>query len=322
MRNPAGSAALLHRAIRGGRTLKSQDAKGLRRAALTFSKWLFTPLALLFLLTMLARSADTLALLFGNVHPGWLLLALLIWLALYFLAPWFTVQVLHGLGDQTSYRVLTSIFIRRLPAKYLPGGVWQTVARAWDLRGRGIDTPRITRMLAYELLMPLLAAFAIGGTLLAAFHTGPVPLVALALSAGAGLLAFTLLPSLLRRFPVTGHAVLESGCYRRAVLIILVYWVLAGTAFGCFINALQMPEHDTSLPELAGAYSLSWAVGYLAFFAPQGLGVLELAASRLIDLPLDTEAGISVVFSFRLMVIALDLTVWLAYSLFTLRRKG
>jgi hypothetical protein len=217
---------------------------------------------------------------------------------------------------------LTSIFIRRLPAKYLPGGVWQTVARAWDLRSRGIESSRVTGMLAYELLMPLLAAFAVGGVLLAAFHAGPAQTPALTLAAGGGMLAFILLPWLLRRLPGTGRAVLQSGYYQRSVAIILIYWMLAGAAFGCFINALQIPDLASSLPALAGGYSLSWAVGYLAFFAPQGIGVLELTASSLIDLPLATEAGISVVFSFRLLIVALDLIVWLLYSLFTLARGG
>ena len=267
------------------------------------------------------QSADTLGVLFRDIHRGWLSAALLIWILLYFLSPLFSVQILRGLGEDVSYRLLTSIFISRLPAKYLPGGIWQTVARAWDLRARGITTPRITQVLAYELLMPVLAAFAVGAALLALFHRGPVPVSLLVGTALGAALAFVLLPWLLRRLPATRDAVPHRTRYGSAVVLILLYWVLAGAAFGCFITSLGVAELDAGVPALAGAYSMSWAVGYLAFFAPQGLGVLEFTANRLIDLPLDTATGISVVFSFRLLVVVLDLLAWLAYSLLSLARQ-
>lgn len=287
------------------------QASRLRRSVLVFSKWAFTPLALFFLLLMLWNSRTTLYSLLDEIEYGLLSVSALIWLGLYFLSPLFTVFILRGLGEKAPYAAMLFIYVSRLPAKYLPGGIWQTVARAYDLKDRGIATPLVSQLIAYEILMPVFAAFAVGGILLtyagASSALTPAILIALIIAATLGMI---FLPKIAQWIPSIQVVKLRRGYYARSIVSILFYWVLAGTSFAAFITALDIAGMEPDYVRLSGAYSMSWGIGYLSFFAPQGIGVLEYTATHLSGMPLSTAAGISVIFCFRLMAISLDFLAW------------
>ena len=50
----------------------------------------------------------------------------------------------------------------------------------------------------------------------------------------------------------------------------LIIWISFGISFW-----LVFPLENGFLPAIAGAFSLSWVAGYVAFFAPGGIGVRE-----------------------------------------------
>ncbi|MCK7575573.1 MAG: hypothetical protein MZV65_47755 [Chromatiales bacterium] len=55
--------------------------------------------------------------------------------------------------------------INRLPARYLPGGIWQTVSRAIDFSASGITTPVIMRVIFMEIAISAALAGFIGALL-------------------------------------------------------------------------------------------------------------------------------------------------------------
>lgn len=284
---------------------------GARRRLLQISKLLFTPVALAFLIVLLWQSRDTLAVLTQNIDAAWLVVSAVCWLSMYLTSPLFTLLVLRALGDKESYWLLAKIFIARLPAKYLPGGVWQTVARGYDLKQGGISTGNVTQLLIYEVGMPILGASTVGAVLLLAAGQQPgsvnVLLIATLIVAIA---AFCLAP-FAHRFRVLRLSPLALSDYAGAVACLLVQWSLTACSFSAFMLALNIESLSSSPATIAGAYAVSWVVGYVALFAPQGLGVLEYIAQLLIDLPLATAAGLSVIFCFRLLPVCLDMLAWL-----------
>ena len=72
---------------------------------------------------------------------------------------------------------------------------------------------------------------------------------------------------------------------------------------------------DQSYLELGGIYLFSWGVGFLAVFAPQGIGVFEMVGSQLMQSPLGFVGFAALIGGFRLVILVADLLVWIAYHL-------
>jgi len=222
--------------------------------------------------------------------------------------------MLRALGARESYWLLMRIFVHRLPAKYLPGGIWQTVARGYDLKESGISTGNVTQLLVYEVGMPILGALTVGTVLLLAAGQRPSGVVVLLqVTLGLAVAGFCLAP-LAHRFHILRLSRLELRDYATAVACLLLQWCMIAGSFSAFILALDIEGLSSGPATIAGAYAVSWVVGYVALFAPQGLGVLEYTAQQLIDFPLTTAAGLSVVFCFRLLPACLDMAAWLLLS--------
>ena len=109
------------------RTL-AERAQPVRRLAVR----IFTPLALAALIVAAWHGRLTLAVLVADARLDFLAASLSIWLILHLVSPVFTLLTLNGLGQALRYRDVLCIHVVRLPAKYLPGGIWHSVARATD----------------------------------------------------------------------------------------------------------------------------------------------------------------------------------------------
>ena len=186
---------------------------------------------------------------------------------------------LQAAGCPTPFRFVFHTHVDRLPARYLPGGIWQTISRAADFADKEIPGAVIARLLILEMgFAPCLGAV-IGGTLL--LHAGAE---AHAIDASAcpdsnpwdnwadrAAAALAGSPELFR----TDTALALRYGDRR----------LHGRIRPSRRRVLQLcclPTSCAALGSAAGAYWLSWVAGFLAFFAPQGIGVFEGTSSYLL----------------------------------------
>jgi hypothetical protein len=65
-------------------------------------------------------------------------------------------------------------------------------------------------------------------------------------------------------------------------------WILLGTSF-----AILLPINDLTLMPLAmGGFGLSWVAGYVAIFAPGGVGIREATLTALMAAALPPESAI------------------------------
>lgn len=271
---------------------------------------LFVPLALVSLALAAYGARDVLGGMISSARPGPLLLATLAWSLLHLLVPVTSRVVLAGLGTGIGYRTALRIHLSRLPARYLPGGIWQTVSRMVDLHALGVTKAQLSVLIAMENLVPLATALALGGICALVAGTSRVPAPAIVT---AGLLLGMLLPIVMRRF--IRSATLPWGHYLLAATTTIGFWVVATFAFVVYWSAFPAMSPGAGAAELSASYLLAWAAGFVAVFAPQGIGVFEAVVALLLDgaLPL---AGVAVMAAgFRAVTLVGDSLVYVVSRL-------
>jgi glycosyltransferase 2 family protein len=156
-------------------------------------------------------------------------------------------------------------------AKYLPGSVWQFVWRAGFYRQGGLGMAEYTRAILLESLWLISSALYVGLLALIIYYV-EWPLVSSVLVL---LLLWVALLPLVNR--LVFRRVLRS-LLLRAPLVQLAIWLIFGAGFW-----LLLPEGDgLSLPLVIGAFGIGWAVGYVAIFAPGGIGVREIVMAAIL----------------------------------------
>lgn len=296
-----------------------ESAKPLAKRAWGISRQLFGPIALLCLTLAAWQSRAVFNSVIEQISPTALLITVLIWSALHLLPPAFSWVVLREAGAAISYPTMLAIHVSRLPARYLPGGIWHTVSRVADLNKVGITRSQLGLMVLLENTVPVAAAMILGG--LSLCLAGKTHWIAL--------LAVVLGPVLLvASFMFTRHRTLRQSrtfalaSHLKLTGIMLAFWFIAATAFFSYWSAF--PVHGESIPALQiyGIYMISWVAGFIAIFAPQGIGVFESVAGALIGGTLPFSGAVVLVAGFRVAVLLADsLAIGLLLVVRSLRRR-
>jgi len=279
---------------------------GFARRAIRMLRRLYWPLAAAFLAYALYRAGDLLPLVIAHARLDLLACATLLWLALHLLTPAFSCSVLRDGGAVITYAQALRIHVSRLPARYLPGGIWHTVSRVADLHEMGIDRARLARLVAIENSVPLGVAAIAGGTCIAA--TGTVGIGMAGVAVGALLLC--LIPFASRHRHLGGSVRMSVRGYAIAVLSSAMFWTAAAIAFACYWSAYPATAGHASPVRIAGVYLLAWAAGFASVFAPQGVGVFEAVTGVLLKGALPVAGTALVAAGFRLIILAADMSAF------------
>ncbi len=221
-------------------------------------------------------------------------------------------SALGSFGEPVPFRRSLLATLSSLPARYLPGSVWYAVSRVARLRRSGARASTLGAVAALEMALVPVVAFSLGGLLLAvAARSGisvPLGLGALALALATTPPVVNRLLGLLRRVrPSLGPPpVLRWPAHLRLVAWTGAFWVWSGSVFALYV--LAFPALSDASPVLvAGAYMVAWGLGWLAIFAPQGVGVVEVTLAALIAGG-ETAAGVAVVLAgYRALIAVRDL---------------
>lgn len=222
------------------------------------------------------------------------------------LSAWFWGRLVHAFGGRAlgPWEAARVYFLANL-GRYLPGKLWQIAGLAFLAGERGVPPLAATGAAVLGQGLTLVGACLVGIVPLAAggARRGPIlPLWATALvMLAAGVL---LVPPLfrravawsfrlLRRTPPEGTA-LDPLFGLRWIALYAVNWAVYGTAFWIFARAFQV---SAGALESAGAFAAAYFVGYIAIFAPAGIGVREgvLAALLAGSLPAGEAMALAVV---------------------------
>jgi hypothetical protein len=191
----------------------------------------------------------------------------------------------HRLPVASAVRIWSSSEL----ARYLPGVIWQVVGRAYLASFYGVRRSHCSASQILELTIFLLANLLVALACLVWLGIKQMDGVArawmFAAMAIVPVLIFLLHPRVLYR--------LMNGILRRlgkpplepnigfAELAGLLLWTIVGLLFQSLAIWLLVEEPLGGLQlakwwVVAGAYCLAWCAGFLAFWAPGGLGVREL----------------------------------------------
>ena len=196
-------------------------------------------------------------------------------------------MILRGLGYRLPLAAATRIWSSSELARYIPGGIWQVVGRVYLVRPYGVSGTSCSTSQILELTIFLLAnvLLAIGCLTWFGFKQmharaqGWLILIALL----APLLVALMHPKVF--YGITNAILSRMGKprveakLRFRLLLGLLGWAMLGLLWQSmaiwYITTKPLDLQFTKWWVVAGAYCLAWCAGFLAFWAPGGLGVRE-----------------------------------------------
>jgi hypothetical protein len=290
----------------------SSNITSLLKKTIRASKLIFTPLAFVFLCYFAWHSRQQLTLLINNANLTFFITSFCLWMFLHLLSPIFTLAIFNGWGKKKIYSRLLFIHVSRLPAKYIPGGIWHSVARWSAYKELGLNSKNILAYFFLENTLVALIALTLGAFLilfnLEIFTTIHFILSFIWLT---GAVIIILIPIAVRYIKIFNQYSVSLGYYYFAALSMLLNLLFASLSFLFFLEAFSELEIASEVLNTAGVYIFSWGVGFLAIFAPQGIGVSEYVAANLLTSNMSTFQFIALLSSFRILVLFADLFTWL-----------
>ncbi len=216
---------------------------------------------------------------------------------------------LRSLGENVATTTVVHAASRTLLARYLPGGVWYAAGRSVLLASHGVRPSSLVAVSGLELGLGAPTALVVGGLLLAGSVDVPtwVPWLGAVVLAAAVLVAPPLLNRMLgwwsNRRGQAAPRPLTTANLVGLVAVMVTYWLLMGTVFCAYLGSMRA---DIGRVEGAGAFLVSWGVGFFAIFAPLGLGVSEAGFVAIVGWGAKTAV---VVAGFRVVVLVRDVVL-------------
>jgi uncharacterized membrane protein YbhN (UPF0104 family) len=201
------------------------------------------------------------------------------------------------------------VFLKSQLGKYIPGSIWQYAGRVELGRDAGIPANIGLASISVEVGASVAAALLLG-------------LLAMPRLVAVGVLACVLFFALVAagtRSPISrivnGVARIDKAFLGSAIrlvpLVIPLYcavWLVYGLAFWLTARSLYAVSASDVLLYV-GVFALAWAVGFVAIFAPGGVGVREAMIVALLSSHLGGARVIVLAGSSRLLLTTIDLVL-------------
>jgi hypothetical protein len=204
-------------------------------------------------------------------------------------------------GPSLGARKATAIYMTANLGRYIPGKIWQLVGLAVLARDASVPASLAAGAAVLGQVTALAGASLVGSVALLSAPVGPG-----AVLAGAWTLLVLLVagvPSIFNR--VLGLAARLAGTDAplqqapdplfgvRWVLLYALNWVLYAAAFWALARSFSLPGE---LVSVGSSFAAAYVLGYLALFAPAGIGVREGFLVAFLDPIVGTRAvGLAVV---------------------------
>lgn len=286
------------------------------KTALLWLQRLFLVASVAFLVIVFFQNRADIFSIFSAASYSGLATAILFWVLATLLIPAIAFTILRDRKNSITFSTLLSIHLNRIPSKFLPGGVWQTFARAYDMNTMGIAKTDIGLVVIYENTFSVIVA-AIVSTLGIYLFSSNELYSTLALILFLGSIATIPLALLFRQ----KSFILSVAAYVQLATICTIFWMLAASAFYSYMNAIGMVSAQDGVILTVVNYLFSFVVGFVSIFAPQGIGVFEVVYSELATSELTRTQVIIFVAGFRVLAMLSDMLIWLAYMLIKITNR-
>jgi glycosyltransferase 2 family protein len=214
-------------------------------------------------------------------------------------------RVVLSLGERLNFGSAARIWFLASLGKYIPGKVWSIAGAAILARRAGVDpSAAVAGAIVLQALALASGAAVIALTAGETFQAIGPELVALtaavviACIAGVGLLTSQAsLDWLARRLPASfpRPRAIRPGVLSAAFAANVVAWIAYGTAL-LFLARGVLPDVSLSLAHATGVFTCSYIAGFVALFAPGGLGPRESVFYLMLadEIGLKQAAGLAV----------------------------
>jgi hypothetical protein len=259
-----------------------------------------------------------------SVEPGWILLsAVVVWLMYALLiAAWRRMLTAWGRGLDlwSAARIWTVSSL----GKYLPGKVWAVAGMAVMAQRAGIGAGPATGSAVILQVLAIGTGAAVAGltgwgTLRAAYPGAATGLAAL-LAASMGGIGLLLWPALVNRVlrlaaPNAAAVTLPVGAVAFGLVANVVAWMGYGLALWLLARGL-LPEVELGLLPATAVFTASYLAGFLALFAPGGIGVREGVFILMLQGPIGIGAATALAIASRLLLTVTELGAAVPFLLF------
>jgi uncharacterized membrane protein YbhN (UPF0104 family) len=304
---------------------------GRGRGARRLAGWTFTLAVLLFVGVKLGQQWRAVRDALITAHPDWLALMLscLAVLAVYALLIQTWRFVLAGWGHPLPFWDAARIWTVSNLGKYIPGKVWALSAMAVMSEARGVSPVVAAAASVLITLINTIVGFAVVAA--TGMEVLEVPR-GLVLALGITALGVMLAPRLLPRIgallgKLLGRTIeipaLPWGALAASAVATAIAWIGYGFAFRLFVIGL-LGSAPGSLALYVAVFAGSYLVGFVALFAPGGVGVREaVMAAGLRRAAFATGPAYLIVLASRLWLTVLEIApalLFLAHGEMRVRR--
>ncbi|MFL5402031.1 MAG: lysylphosphatidylglycerol synthase domain-containing protein [Gemmatimonadales bacterium] len=246
-----------------------------------------------------------------RISTGWIAASVLVVFSAYAVLIEAWRRVVLSMGESLPFFQAVRIWFLASLGKYIPGKVWAVAGAAVLAQRAGVDpSVAVAGALVLQALALASGATAVALTAREAFQAvgpglAPIAIVVVAGSiAGIFLLGSQplldrlsrLLPASLPRLRATSPRMLVAAFGAN-----LFAWAAYGVALLCLTRGL-LPEVHLSLPQAIGVFTCSYLVGFIALFAPGGLGPRESIFLLMLSGPIGLKPAAALALASRLLL--------------------
>jgi hypothetical protein len=248
--------------------------------------------------------------------PTWIAASVLVVFSTYAVLIEAWRRVVVSMGERLPFPAAARIWFLASFGKYVPGKVWALAGAAVLAQRAGVDpSAAVAGALVLQVLSLASGAAVVAMTAPEVFQSvgqGSEPVLALVILLSVlGVFALTwqpvldwissLLPSSWPRLRAISPVVLGA-----AFVANVVAWCAYGMALLLLTRGI-LPVVDLSVPQAIGVFTCSYIVGFLALFAPGGLGPRESVFLLMLSGQLGLKSAAALAVASRLLLTATEL---------------
>ena len=251
-----------------------------------------------------------------RIQPIFLLFSCIGFLAAFSFLVWIWRSVLTAFGYPISYREAWSIYFIGNLGRYIPGKIWTVAGVAYMAGKSGVPAVIAGTAAVCAQAYSILSSFVFfvlffilrnqvfsGVTFL---WTLPVPFVLIVVFLIPDNLERALNFVLIRFGKEQITLNISTAAALKITMFYLASWILFGVSFWFVVSSVAGQGLFNPL-YLSGAFAVSYIIGYLAFFAPGGIGVREGMLSLLLAGTISTGVAAVLAVVLRLIITVVEL---------------